>query len=363
MIRAGSGSIDLPSLVSALWACAKEKRVRKVYERANLSLPLNEDRLIRLCLHMGPRYAIDKILEEEEQIRELCLFLDLDKDLRDDLSREQLIDVVIDNVSRREIKCWGVQTVLKNAGNARLADENLLPDLARRCFLVIEGLMIDLYKLYIAKYLYRFLDTTQQASVRNSLNTSSLRFSNAIEQLIKYDDEIKQGLYQEFQEELERISGQRSIFCYVDDIKTPLELANIRNNFLSHPSNYSEKEITAQSRRFFDLAGSYFEQLQKAVPIAIIPVEYGINEWGHRYFAYIDEFDVDFKGLLHLNSALSSNGVLDSRKCKRLYLYTSTPDFLPLQKAYCFHPDRSFPMCDPVLNYASSLRDIGGTLF
>lgn len=354
-----SANISLTTFAEALWACAERSRVQKVLDRARLNIPVEEDSLILLCLHLGPRYVISKILETEDQRKDLCYLLDIE--IQNDDTEEDLIDHVLSSLSSQVISCHGVRTILKFS-KLNLSDD-LIENQALSCFRIIEGFIKDMYLLFIADMLYKHLSYDDQRSVKNFLERGrNANFRNFVEQINKYDSQIKKGDFPGFQEELEQLNGTTSILGNVKDSNIPLTLADIRNKYLAHANDSPKKVLVQKSKEVLKLVGEYFGALVDMFPSTITPVQFGVNEWGYRYIAYIDDGDVDIDGMLPKDSDLLARGRIDPDKCKRFYLLNDIGNFQPYQRAYCFHPNHSPLMYDPSLYYASYLRSIGDRL-
>jgi hypothetical protein len=251
---------------------------------------------------------------------------------------------------------------------------------------------MEVYLLF-SNVLYDYVDEKRREFIRNTIaqQGKKLTLGSCTDQLESMERNIVKEIYPNAWEKIMELSGLVSIFNdrvaigtteeeKEDDEKKERiklfenirELAYIRNNYIGHldeQANADRSVLREKYKRIFKLAGDITQTCCEFLPTIIFPVQFGINEWGVRWIAYITEYDLDQNGKLDTGSIRLNpeDGSIDIDECDRFYLIRESPVFFPYQKAYCFYPtiDRTngeipvskLPkiMYDPKIYYTSQL--------
>jgi hypothetical protein len=347
------GQLDLREFAQVLLDCAQQRRIRLVLERSGLKLTVNQEGVLTLCLHCGPRFTIDQILETEDHVRQFCRYLGID--VQDQDSRDFIIERIINNFPVETKEYFGFLGLSTYIREMRILGKDEDRDSAAECVRRVELLLTDLYKLYVGEMLIKYLDEDDRNSVINTLMRDHINFQAVVEQFNKYEMMLNKGVYSNFIEEIFSKNSQISFFGDAS-IEIVREVPAIRNNYLAHGREVDKSTLRQKSRFVFDVVEQFVSLCIEYVPKVIVPVQYGVNEWGFRYIAYFGEDDMDIQGYLRANLATQGKGPLGPNK--KYYLLETRPDFYPYEKAYCLHPQRSSIMYDPTIYYASYLRNI-----
>ena len=311
--------------------------------------------MVTLCMHKGPSYTIEQVLETEEQIREFCGYLDIEVESIDD--RRSLIEKVVSHFVNYPPRCVGFANVLRYIELIKRSGSSDNWSKAFDCFKKIEFLLLDIYRLYIGEILFKYLSASDKEAVLNTLKQDSPKFRSIIDQLIKYENIIIKGEYKEFQNEIAILNGQDSIFGGSKP-EHLVKISDIRNKYFGHGNDISPTIMKAKSKEFFDISEQFIKESALYLPRVIIPISHTINEWGFQVVTYIDEDNVNEEGYLD-DFAQDTHTHFYSERFRRFYWFEKRGEFYPYQRAYCLHPHRASLMRDPKLYYATYLRDIG----
>ena len=166
---------------------------------------------------------------------------------------------------------------------------------------------------------------------------------------------VEEGRLEAFKKEISELNCQDYIVGS-ENAREIRKIAILRNRYLAHWNRFPDRFINDQSKRLFEISESLIKNIRDSAPIVILPIAYGMNEWGARYITYIDESDVGADGYIPHDSPLLEEGCICPERCKRFYLFNQPSDFRPFEPALCLHPARHSVMVDPTLFYLSELE-------
>lgn len=279
MVAAISSKIDLRSFAEAVWLCGGDERFPRTIN--GLNLPENEEGLVIYCMHFGPKWTIEQLLPTRKQVEELCVLLDIPS--MTGVSRANLIEQVVSVMSagyplRTPIRSFSILGRYIEQVERLHQQENA--EKVLECVKRLETLIKEIYRLYVCEILYRFLDTKDKRSVKNTLQ--SKKFGDWINQLRKFENNLKGNRYPDAQDELKKLNGQSSIFGLAS-IDTVQQIATIRGDYLAHESEHSKSLLTQKYRELFTYTKEFVSACVDVMPKVIVPIQFSVNEWNFRY--------------------------------------------------------------------------------
>jgi hypothetical protein len=345
------GQVDIECLVKGILRCAEEEVCRQELDQHGL--PFDEAGIIGLCLRLGPYNMIDNILEKKSQITQLCEYLNIQIQPKD--KRSDWINRVCAKITNAEypFRVQGdgffvLRKYIRQKDGMDVKKEDAL-DLVTR----IEKQVRELYFLFLGRVCYNSLDKKWQETYIKTFD-SKININHCIDHLQKLESVIQNK--PDYQESIMEVTGRTSIFGDAE-LSRLKDIFSIRNTLIAHlgPGSKDKNLVSQKCKKLFVIARDFVEKCCEVMDPVIFPVHFGVNEWGFRYIAYVDENDLDTKGNLSSDCIKIVDDELRPELCNRFYLFKKPAEFYQYQKAYCFSPLSRDYMFDPSIYYASHL--------
>jgi hypothetical protein len=320
------------------------------------------DYIKALCLKQGPEHLIKNVFRlGYNDILGLSYRLGVHVDEEDEGDEENIVEEIVRALEAKpsqRIRGMGFRGLrrkikyIKGIGGVKGGNlyENsaVALDHARK----LAQLLSDVYRLYAGVLLYNFLNEKERSTVVDAFTAfedeaKRQSLDTIVEQLAELDEQIKADT--EFQEELQRTTGNRIIFDESD-----LDLVRKAGK---GQRKLEERGDTSIAKKLNNNISQFLDRCTNKMPKLIFPVYYWSNIWNTKCVSYIDEEDLDENGDVPEEYIDIENGRIKLRFCKSLYFFEVGHDFKAYHGAYLLNHSREI-IYDPKIYYVSYLRTI-----
>ncbi len=352
-------TINIVHFAEAINICADPEVLAE--ELAFHGLQNDSQGVIALIMSLRPDQVVNNILERKKEVEKLCSVLGIKSESID--NRSVLIDRICASISNtrypfRISSGIGFKVLHRYVEQIKYDGYSYDRNKALDCANKLEELIKDMYNLFIGRVLIDYLNGRELKTAKGILRAKSVKFGTRVSQLKRLEENVREGTPNGAPDELRRISGYTSIFPGAD-LQIVQDVSTIRGAYIAHRDHPDSNLTKRKCNELFDLVELFTDSCMDVMPQVIFPVHLGINEWGMRYIAYIEESDLDTKGKLRTDINKVEDGRILPEKCKRFYLLETYADFRPYQKAYCLYPHLSSAVFDPKIFYKDDLDRVG----
>jgi uncharacterized protein YutE (UPF0331/DUF86 family) len=334
-----------------VYACANNPAALKD-KLASDGFDFSEEGIIHYCMQMTPRKALENLLETRYEIINMCELLEIDGDISE--PKQVLLDRIcahiIKSPMRFDIFTDGFAVLYDYVRHALHRSGNIEHEQAMNCLTRLEELIKDFYKLIMGEILYGFLDESMKTFCDNA-KQDKLKFGNCLDQLEKAERMLQSNP----SAQLHLIHHTHSSSIFGSSNPAYLRRAYCTRNKIAHqyePNKTLKKKECLQICKDIE---AFLKEFVATAPIAILPVHFGMNEWGVKYLSYIDETDIGRDGRIRSDSESVEDGIIRPQCCKQIYFLERKIDFLQLQRAYIFHTPSDRILYDLDIYYQQDL--------